>query len=99
MFDKALTPNPINKEKTIICSISPSAIDLIGLEGKMLTNTSFREGAEGAENSISVDNPIPLPVSNKLAKDSANAIAIEVVAKYRQTAFMLMDPSFDEFSI
>ena len=52
---------PNNKEKTIICNILPSAIAAIGFVGKILTKTSFKEGASVDSNAVGRARSIPIP--------------------------------------
>ena len=94
--DNDLTPNPTNKEKTIIWSISPFAIAAIGFVGKIFTNTSFNEGGVGVTNFASDISPAPLPMLIKFEKNKANEIAIEVVAKYKNIALILIEPNLEE---
>ena len=54
------------------------------------------EGGEGARNSASDVNPAPLPILKKFEKNKASEIAIEVVARYKKIAFILIEPNLDE---
>ena len=89
---KLLSAIPNKRENTMICSIFPSAIAAIGLVGKILISTSFKEGAAVDSNAVGKARSIPIPGLNIKAKVSATDIAIAVVKRYKDRVFRLIVP-------
>ena len=65
----------------MICSMLPSAIAWIGLEGTIPTNTSTSGGALAATKSASPANSTPEPGLMATATSRATVIASAVVAR------------------
>ena len=83
---------PNKSEKTIICSMLPSAIAAMGLVGKIFITTSFREGAAVDSNAVGKAKSMPIPGLKISAKVRAIEIAIAVVNKYKDNVFKLIVP-------
>ena len=65
----------------MICSMLPSAIERIGLLGKMLISVSARPGGSLPTNSRSVGSSSPSPGRTMPATETATVIAIAVVVR------------------
>ena len=96
---KLLRAIPNKIEKTIICSIFPSAIAAIGFVGNISINTCLSDGASAASNAVGKARSIPTPGLNIKAKVRATEIAIAVVKRYKESVFKLIVPSLEEEDI